>query len=276
MLAAVALAKNYVIRDWLGRSQETRALENATLSLHAGQTIGIVGESGSGKSTLARCLVRLIEPSRGTIEWGGAEVAMLGERQLRPLRSRVQIIFQDPNRTLNPRRKVGESIIEGAINFGLSAKEAWALADQLMDQVGLPRECLQRYPAQFSGGQRQRLAIARALACRPAVLIADEAVSALDVSVQAQVLELLRDIQSEFALALLFITHDLRVASQICDRVIVMHNGSIVEEGLTSEVYACPKHDYTRDLLDAAPAGIDAFKRARISGLSGAGAQFHD
>jgi peptide/nickel transport system ATP-binding protein len=178
------------------------------------------------------------------------------------LRSRVQVIFQDPNRSLNPRRKVGESIIEGAINFGLSSKEALALADQLMDQVSLPRESLQRYPAQFSGGQRQRLAIARALACRPSVLIADEAVSALDVSVQAKVLDLLRKIQRELSLALLFITHDLRVAAKICDRVIVMHNGSIVEEGLTSEVYACPKHDYTRHLLEAAPAGIDAFNRA--------------
>jgi peptide/nickel transport system ATP-binding protein len=258
VLAATGVAKTYASRDWLGRSRQTIALDGAAVSLHAGQTIGVVGESGSGKSTLARCLVRLIEPSEGEIRWGETEVAALAESRLRPLRSRVQVIFQDPNRSLNPRRKVGESIIEGAINFGASNEQARTLAAELMDQVRLPRTCLERYPAQFSGGQRQRLAIARALACRPDVLIADEAVSALDVSVQAQILQLLRDIQREFNLGLLFITHDLRIAAQLCDHVIVMHEGRIVEEGPTARVFAQPAHEYTRRLLRAAPSGIDA------------------
>ena len=256
ILRALALAKTYVSRDWLGRARTTTALTGATLSLHAGQTIGVVGESGSGKSTLARCLIRLIEPSSGYVHWGDAEVALLPESRLRPLRARVQVVFQDPNRSLNPRRRVGDSIIEGAVNFGATTAEARALAGQLMDQVRLPREGLQRYPAQFSGGQRQRLAIARALACRPHVLVADEAVSALDVSVQAQILQLLRDIQGELGLGLLFITHDLRVAAQLCDRIIVMHQGRIVEEGPTGELYARPQHEYTRKLLASAPAAI--------------------
>ena len=253
ILRSVGVAKTYVSRDWRGRARETRALQQATLSLRAGETIGVVGESGSGKSTLARCLIRLIEPSSGYVYWGDAEVALLPESRLRPLRARVQVVFQDPNRSLNPRRKAGDSIVEGAINFGATAGEARALAEQLMDQVRLPRESLERYPSQFSGGQRQRLAIARALACRPAALVADEAVSALDVSVQAQILQLLRDIQAELGLGLLFITHDLRVAAQLCDRVIVMHQGRIVEEGLTAALYAQPQHDYTRRLLEAAP-----------------------
>jgi peptide/nickel transport system ATP-binding protein len=172
---------------------------------------------------------------------------------LRPLRSQVQVVFQDPNRSLNPRRRVGDSLIEGAVNFGATPEAARRLAADLMDKVRLPREGLLRYPTQFSGGQRQRLAIARALACRPRVLVADEAVSALDVSVQAQILQLLRDIQAELGLGLLFITHDLRVAAQLCDRVIVMHQGSIVEEGATARLYAQPEHDYTRRLLAAAP-----------------------
>ena len=181
------------------------------------------------------------------------DVASFKEGQLRPLRSQVQVVFQDPNRSLNPRRKVGDSIIEGAINFGATRAEATVLAALLMDKVRLPAEGLQRYPSQFSGGQRQRIAIARALACRPRVLVADEAVSALDVSVQAQILSLLREIQAELGLGLLFITHDLRVAAQLCDRVIVMYQGKIVEEGPTAELFAHPQHDYTRRLLAAAP-----------------------
>jgi peptide/nickel transport system ATP-binding protein len=215
-----------------------------------------VGESGSGKSTFARCLIRLVDPSEGRILWGDDEVATLPESRLRPLRHRVQVVFQDPNRSLNPRRTVGQSLVEGAMNFGQTRAQAQALAAELMVQVRLPVEALQRYPSQFSGGQRQRLAIARALACRPQVLVADEAVSALDVSVQAQILNLLREAQSRLGLGLLFITHDLRVAAQLCDRVIVMHQGRIVEQGRTTDVYANPQHDYTRRLFDAAPAAL--------------------
>jgi peptide/nickel transport system ATP-binding protein len=256
LLAAHALDKTYVSRNWRGQRRETHALQQAVLAVRGGETLGIVGESGSGKSTLARCLIRLIDPSSGSIRWGETEVATLTELQLRPLRDRVQVVFQDPNRSLNPRRKVGDSIVEGAMNLGVTRAAALALAEELMDKVRLPREGLQRYPSQFSGGQRQRIAIARALACKPAVLVADEAVSALDVSVQAQILQLLQGIRDELGLALLFITHDLRVAAQLCDRVIVMHQGRIVEQGTTAALYASPQHDYTRSLLQAAPAGI--------------------
>ncbi len=259
-LSGQDVGKTYVARDWLGRARPTVALQHAELSLRAGETVGIVGESGSGKSTFARCLIRLIDPTQGRIQWGDADVAELPESQLRPLRHRVQVVFQDPNRSLNPRRTVGQSLIEGAMNFGQSRSEAEALAADLMQQVRLPVEALKRYPSQFSGGQRQRLAIARALACKPQVLVADEAVSALDVSVQAQILTLLREVQDRLGLGLLFITHDLRVAAQLCDRVLVMHQGHIVEQGPTAQVYAHPSHAYTRRLLDAAPAALPAME----------------
>jgi peptide/nickel transport system ATP-binding protein len=260
LLSGQGVGKTYMSRDWMGRNRATAALQNAHVAVHAGETVGVVGESGSGKSTFARCLIRLIDPTDGRILWGENDVAQLPENQLRPLRSQVQVVFQDPNRSLNPRRTVGQSLVEGAMNFGQSRAEAEALAAELMGQVRLPVEALKRYPSQFSGGQRQRLAIARALACRPKVLVADEAVSALDVSVQAQILNLLREIQGRLGLGLLFITHDLRVAAQLCDRVIVMHQGHIVEEGPTAEVYANPQQDYTRRLLDAAPAALPALE----------------
>jgi len=253
LLRGGSVSKTYTAHDWMGRARQHRALEAASVAVRAGETVGIVGESGSGKSTLARCLMRLIDPTEGQVFWGDAEVARLPEGRLRPLRNRVQVVFQDPNRSLNPRLRIGEALIEGALNFGTPRAEAEALAAQLMDQVRLPREGLQRYPSQFSGGQRQRLAIARALACKPQVLVADEAVSALDVSVQAQIMALLREIQAELGLGLLFITHDLRVAAQLCDRVIVMHQGHIVEQGPTAELYAHPQQDYTRRLFAAAP-----------------------
>ncbi len=256
VLEGNGVGKTYVARDWLGRERATHALRDANLALRAGETVGVVGESGSGKSTFARCLIRLIDPTAGQIKWAGDDVATLNESRLRPLRNRVQVVFQDPNRSLNPRLRIGESLIEGAVNFGTPRAEAQQRAADLMDKVRLPRECLERYPSQFSGGQRQRLAIARALACQPAVLVADEAVSALDVSVQAQILELLRNIQAELRLGLLFITHDLRVAAQLCDRVIVMHQGQIVEEGPTGQMYAAPQHEYTRKLFAAAPGAV--------------------
>ena len=242
----------------VGKTYDTkRALQDASLALRAGETVGVVGESGSGKSTFARCLLRLIDPSDGQIFWGDSEIATLPEAQLRPLRHRVQVVFQDPNRSLNPRMTVGESLVEGARNFGMSVSEAQALAEQLLQQVQLPTQAMARYPRQFSGGQRQRIAIARALACRPQVLVADEAVSALDVSVQAQILQLLRQVQQEYGLGLLFITHDLRVAAQLCDSVIVMHQGQIVERGPTADLYAQPQHAYTRSLMASAP-GVSA------------------
>jgi peptide/nickel transport system ATP-binding protein len=255
---ALGVGMTYTSRDWLGRARHTLALQDAALEVRAGETLGIVGESGSGKSTLARCIIRLIQPTVGQIYWGTDKVCTLKESQLRPIRSHIQVVFQDPNRSLNPRRKVGDSIIEGAMNFGAARAMAVDMAEQLMHKVRLPVEALQRYPSQFSGGQRQRLAIARALACKPQVLVADEAVSALDVSVQAQILNLLREVQAELGLGLLFITHDLRVAAQLCDRVIVMHQGRIVEQGKTAELYARPQQDYTRTLFAAAPKEIGA------------------
>jgi peptide/nickel transport system ATP-binding protein len=231
-----------------------QALQNASLSLRAGETVGIVGESGSGKSTLARCVLRLIDPSAGDVFWGKDNIAHLTQAALRPLRHRVQVVFQDPNRSLNPRLTIAQSMVEGARNFGQSAAEAEQTARGLLAQMRLPDSVWQRYPNQFSGGQRQRIALARALACRPDVLVADEAVSALDVSVQAQILDLLREVQARMGLGLLFITHDLRVAAQLCDQVIVMHQGQIVEHGPTAQLYAQPQHPYTQALLASAPS----------------------
>jgi peptide/nickel transport system ATP-binding protein len=247
------LNKVYGGGGWFGRGRQVHAAQDVELTVRPGETLGVVGESGSGKSTVARCVVRLVDPTSGTIRIGGADVARLGERRLRPHRRDIQIVFQDPYRSLNPRRTVGQSIVEGPMNFGMGAAEALAKARELMTVVGLSPEALERFPHQFSGGQRQRLCIARALAMEPKVLIADEAVSALDVSVQAQVLDLLADVRARFDLAMLFITHDLRVAAQICDRIMVMRHGEVVEQGPTREVYADPQHPYTRALLNAAP-----------------------
>jgi peptide/nickel transport system ATP-binding protein len=222
----------------------------------------VVGESGSGKTTVARCIARLVTPTGGAIRLGDTDIAALPERKLRPQRRRVQIVFQDPYRSLNPRRTVGASVVEGPINFGLPRPEALSRARSLMGLVGLAPDALDRFPHQFSGGQRQRIAIARALAMEPEVLIADEAVSALDVSVQAQVLDLLDDVKRRFDLAMLFITHDLRVAAQICDRIAVMERGLVVEHGPTYQVFSTPEHAYTRALLDAAPGRGFGFGKA--------------
>jgi ABC-type glutathione transport system ATPase component len=253
VLEANELGKVYRERSLFGAGREVAAAENVTLTLRKGRTLGIVGESGSGKSTVARCIVRLIDPTSGGIRLGGREISDLSRRLLQPHRKKIQIIFQDPYRSLNPRITVGETIAEGPINYGMPHKEALAKAGELLELVDLPADAMSRYPHQFSGGQRQRIAIARALALDPDVLVADEAVSALDVSVQAQVLELLDDIQKRLGIALLFITHDLRVAAQICDEVAVMQHGRIVEQGPAGQVLTNPQQAYTRQLLDAAP-----------------------
>jgi peptide/nickel transport system ATP-binding protein len=247
------LTKTYVSGGLFAKRREVQAAQAVNLHVRKGETLGVVGESGSGKSTVARCIARLIDPSDGAILVEGLDVAKLSSGALRPHRKRVQIVFQDPYRSLNPRRTVGDAIVEGPINFGMAPNQATDRARELMRLVGLDPNALDRFPHQFSGGQRQRICIARALAMDPEILVADEPVSALDVSVQAQVLELLDDVRKRFNLAVLFITHDLRVAAQVCDRIAVMHKGKVVEEGTTADVFAAPKHDYTRALFDSAP-----------------------
>jgi len=253
VLKTEGLEKTYTGSGFFQKARTVRAAIDVNLELRKGETLGIVGESGSGKSTVARCIARLIDPTGGKIRLGGDEIATLSVGALRPHRRRIQIVFQDPYRSLNPRRKVGESIIEGPMNYGLGEDEALARARRLLELVRLDPAALDRYPHQFSGGQRQRLCIARALAMEPELLIADEAVSALDVSVQKQVLELLDEIRQRLSLAVLFITHDLRVAAQICDYVAVMSQGRVVEFGAAAEVFGSPKHDYTKSLFAAAP-----------------------
>jgi len=252
-LETIGLGKTYRSGGLFQKRRSVVAASQVDIKLRRGETVGIVGESGSGKTTVARCVARLMPPSEGAILVPDIDIAMLPERRLRPYRRKIQVVFQDPFRSLNPRRTVGDSIIEGPVNFGLAPAQALERARGLMSLVGLQPQALDRYPHQFSGGQRQRIAIARALAMEPEILIADEAVSALDVSVQRQVLNLLADVQEKFNLAILFITHDLRVAAQICDRIVVMEKGVIVEQGPTGAVFSAPAHAYTRALIEAAP-----------------------
>ncbi|MHC4046841.1 ABC transporter ATP-binding protein [Bradyrhizobium sp. 23AC] len=253
LLRTERLGKTYERKGLFRRGAAVHAVEDVDFVLRRGQTVGIVGESGSGKSTVARCIARLIDPSAGKIMLGEADITQMSSSQLRPYRRRVQIVFQDPYRSLNPRMTVGASIIEGPMNFGMSKGEALARAATLIETVRLERSALNRYPHQFSGGQRQRICIARALAMEPELIIADEAVSALDVSVQKQVLQLLDEVRRRLDLAVLFITHDLRVAAQICDWVAVMKQGRVVEFGTAESLFEHPQHEYTRALFSAAP-----------------------
>ncbi len=253
VLQTAHLSKKFSGGGFFQVKRDVHAVNDVSIELKRGDTLGIVGESGSGKSTLARCVVRLIDPTAGAISIDGVDIASLRQSELKAVRRRVQMIFQDPYRSLNPRRTVGQSIVEGPMNYGAARGDALKRARELVETVGISGAALDRFPHQFSGGQRQRLCIARALAMDPELLIADEAVSALDVSVQAQVLTLLEAIRDKFNLAILFITHDLRVAARLCDRVAVMHRGRVVEHGLTRQIFADPKHEYTRELFAAIP-----------------------
>nr|WP_113866394.1 ABC transporter ATP-binding protein [Brenneria salicis]NMN91891.1 peptide/nickel transport system ATP-binding protein [Brenneria salicis ATCC 15712 = DSM 30166]RBP62891.1 peptide/nickel transport system ATP-binding protein [Brenneria salicis ATCC 15712 = DSM 30166]RLM30755.1 microcin ABC transporter ATP-binding protein [Brenneria salicis ATCC 15712 = DSM 30166] len=258
VLDVVELGKTYPASGgaWFGlrkRREGTRVLHDVTFMLKRGRTLGIVGESGSGKSTLARCVMRLLTPTDGAVRVTGKDISELTTAGLKPHRKRIQMIFQDPNRSLNPRMTIGRSLVEGPMNYGVSFAQAWARGQELLELVGLPADAIDRYPHQFSGGQRQRIAIARALAMEPDVIVADEAVSALDVSVQAQVLQLLDDIQRRMQVAILFITHDLRVAAQVCDDVLVMQHGQIIEYGPAASVLVSPQQPYTQQLMDAVP-----------------------
>ncbi len=253
VLRTEKLGKNYTSAGFFQKARVVKAAVDVDLEIRRGETLGIVGESGSGKSTVARCIARLIDPSEGKVLLGDTDIATMSAGKLRPHRRRVQIVFQDPYRSMNPRITVGDFIIEGPMNFGVSRDEAMARARKLMETVRLDPNALDRYPHQFSGGQRQRICIARALAMEPELLIADEAVSALDVSVQKQVLELLDEIRQRLNLAVLFITHDLRVAAQICDYVAVMSKGRVVEYGPAAQVFGSPRDAYTKALFAAAP-----------------------
>ena len=263
VLVVNGLQKTYNERGFFKAKRAVHAVRDVSFTLRKKEIVGIVGESGSGKSTLARCIARLIDPSSGSVRLDGIEIATASKRQFHPVRKRIQVVFQDPYRSLNARIRVGDSIIEGMRNFGVPQDEAQARAIELLDIVGLGADTMERYPHQFSGGQRQRICIARALALRPDILIADEAVSALDVSVQAQVLELIEDIRARTDTAVLFITHDLRVAAQICNSIVVMKSGQIVEAGEAAAVLTRPQDGYTRQLLDAAPGRHWDFKRFR-------------
>jgi peptide/nickel transport system ATP-binding protein len=236
-----------------GAARRVDALGGVSFNVRRGETLGIVGESGSGKTTVARCIIRLLDADSGEILIDGTDIAQLSQRALRPLRKRMQMVFQDPFGSLNPRRTVGQLISEGPIVHGTAPERARERTLELLELVGLEQRAADRFPHEFSGGQRQRIGLARALALDPQILVADEPVSALDVSVQAQVLRLLADIRARLGLTVIFITHDLRVASQVCDSVAVMRHGRIVEYGAVADVYANPSHEYTRELMASVP-----------------------
>jgi ABC-type microcin C transport system duplicated ATPase subunit YejF len=254
VLRTHALAKTYrATGSWFRHSRHVVAVDRVDIAVRRGETLGVVGESGSGKTTLARLIVRLLRPDSGRIDFHGTDLSRLSRSALRPYRRRIQMVFQDPFGSLNPRWAVGEIIAAGPVAQGMPRKAALVRAAELLALVGLDPSAIRRFPHEFSGGQRQRIGIARALALEPELLIADEPVSALDVSVQAQVLALLDDIRRRLDLAMLLITHDLRVAAQVCDTVAVMRCGQVVEYGPAAELFARPQHPYTRELIASIP-----------------------
>jgi len=239
---------------WLRSVATCKAVDGVSFQLRTGETLGLVGESGCGKSTLGKSIVRLLAPTAGTIRFEGVDLAPLGRGKMKPIRRHLQMIFQDPAESLNARHTVAQILEEPFIIHGIgSAAERSASVARLLEKVGLPREAAHRYPFEFSGGQRQRIGIARALALQPRLIICDEPVSALDVSIQSQVLNLLLDLQREFNLSYLFITHNLAVVKHVSDRIAVMYLGRIVELAPAEELYAQPRHPYTRTLIAAIP-----------------------
>lgn len=252
-MSTPVLHVEHLSQSFAVRNGTLRAVDDVTLSVAPGETLGLVGESGCGKSTLARTAMRLLDPVSGTIALDGTDITSLSQRALRPLRPKVQMVFQDPLGSLNPRRRVARIVSDALAVGGVPAAERRAATLEALSRVGLGEEHLQRFPHELSGGQRQRVGVARALATRPQLLVADEPVSALDVSVQAQLVNLLASLQRDLGLAQLFVAHDLSVVRQVADRVAVMYLGRIVEIGPADVVYRRRRHPYTRALLAAVP-----------------------
>jgi peptide/nickel transport system ATP-binding protein len=274
LLSVTGLSKRFVDKHTIIDRARRRsrgvltALDNVDIAVRKGETLGVVGETGSGKSTLARCLIRLYRPDSGSVIFDGADVLAARGTELRALRRAMQMIYQDPYSSLNPRLRIGAAIAEPARVHGMIERGAEEeFAAELLERVGMSRGMVRRYPHEFSGGQRQRVAIARSLALNPKLLIADEAVSALDVSIQAQLLSLLEQIRRDLGLTMIFIAHQLSVISRLADRVAIMYLGRVVETGATADVFANPRHPYTQMLLDAHPR-LDAtrVRKPRVSG----------
>jgi len=265
ILSIRGLTKNYELSSAFFRSKDVvHAVENVNLEIQEGETLGIVGESGCGKSTLGRMIVRLEQPTDGVILFEGHDLAKVSARKLRGLRKRFQMIFQDPYASLNPRRQIGQIVEEPLRVHGVAKAERRVIARELLKKVGLDENAYEKYPHEFSGGQRQRVVIARALALNPRLVVADEPVSALDVSIQAQVLNIFKDLQKEFQLTYVFIAHDLGVVRYVSDRIAVMYLGKIVELAEADDLYEDPKHPYTEALLSANPRMGAEDKRERI------------
>ncbi len=266
ILEARGLSRDYEVARGMFRAPASlKALADVSFSLSAGRTLAVVGESGSGKSTLARLLTMIETPSAGALILDGEDIATADAAMRRRARQEIQIVFQNPYGSLNPRQKIGKALEEPLlVNTKMNAAERQAAAHAIMEKVGLRREHYHRYPHMFSGGQRQRIAIARALILRPKILVLDEPVSALDVSIRAQVLNLLAALQEEFALAYVFVSHDLSVVRHIADDVLVMYLGHVVEMGAREAIFSNPQHPYTRALLSATPVADPTAKRERI------------
>ena len=268
LLEVTDLVKHFPIKRGTLISREVdrvRAVDGIGFHVGRGETLGLVGESGSGKSTACRAVLQLIEPTSGSIRFEGREIAGLGRRQMRPLRRQMQMIFQDPYASLNPRKRVGQIVGDPLrLQRVASGSDLRRQVQELLERVGLSPEHYNRFPHEFSGGQRQRIGIARALALKPKLVICDEPVSALDVSIQAQIVNLLDDLQDEFGLAYLFVAHDIGVVRHISDRIAVMHDGKIVEQGSADQVCERPRDEYTKELLAAVPVPDPRESRARV------------